>query len=46
MPRRRKRLKINPRKPKLKIKAYTRYALISNLTSNVVEKEYNNLFSF
>jgi len=31
---------------KLKIKAYTRYAHISNLTSNIIEKEYNNLFSF
>ena len=31
---------------KLKIKAYTRYANIKNLTSNIYESEYYSLFTF
>lgn len=30
----------------IKIKAYTRYAKINNLTSNIIEKEYNNILFF
>ena len=35
-----------PYNGKLKIKAYTRYASIKNLTSNIYESEYYSLFTF